>query len=130
MTSLAGSGWLSPAGLRSMFPQQPGLKVAISPAEVSVGGCSSSRVGIVIYPSRSKTVVSPQSALVGLSPAMPQADQGQRRLSPAGVAYFPAAELFPDRVESECWRVPQQSASSSPEESLEGDAFFIHSSCR
>ena len=58
VASLAGSEWLSPAGFGSMLPQSPGLKVAISPAEVSVCGDYPSRAGIDV-PSKSKTVVSP-----------------------------------------------------------------------
>jgi hypothetical protein len=84
---------------------------------------SRSRVEIYIL-SKSKIVVSPQSALVVLIPSKFPSGLGAKEVSSARVAYFPAAVLFPSRVELEQWRVPQQSVSCFPEESLEGDIFY------
>ena len=40
---------ISPEGSRSVFPQQPGLKVAGSPAEVSVASFSPSKSKVVVF---------------------------------------------------------------------------------
>ena len=92
-----------------MLSQSSRLEVAVSPAELSVGISpvkapsicegSPSRVGIDI-PSKSKTVVSPQS----VGGAYPQ--QFLERIGCKGGflskgCLFPAAVLFPSRVESE-----------------------------
>jgi hypothetical protein len=129
---LAGSGWYSPSR----------LKIAHFPSGSICEG-SQSRVGIYI-PSKSKTVVFPQSAVkdlypqhvlerVGCKGGIPQhvlervGCKGS--VSPARVVYFLAAVLSPAGWKSEQWRVPQQRVSYSPENSLEGD-IFMHSSCR
>ena len=128
--SLAGSGWLSPAGFRSMLPQSPGLKVAISPAEVSVGGGFPERSLECYIPSKSKTVVSPQSALVVLIPSeVPQADRAQRRFPRQGLPFSQQQRYSPagwnqivDEFLSRVSRAPQKSP-------LRG-ILFMHSSCR
>jgi len=115
---LAGSGWYSPSR----------LKIAHFPSGSICEG-SQSRVGIYI-PSKSKTVVFPQSAVKDLYPQHVLERVGCKgSVSPARVVYFLAAVLSPAGWKSEQWRVPQQRVSFSPENSLEGD-IFMHSSCR
>ncbi|KAI5398821.1 hypothetical protein KIW84_064270 [Lathyrus oleraceus] len=87
--SLAGSGWLSPAGFRSMLPQSPGLKVAVSQRRV-------------------RWWFLPQQ--------FPKRIGCRGGLSPARVAFFPTAVLFPSRVEigvltsssAECLELPRR----------------------
>ena len=59
---------ISPAGLRSVFPQQPGLKVAISQGRCLRVVVSPSMAGLVKFPSKSKTVVFPAECVDGFFP--------------------------------------------------------------
>ena len=83
---------------------------------------SRSRVEIYIL-SKSKTVVSPQSVGGSYPQQIPERIGCKGGFLSKG-CLFPAAVLFPSRVELEQWRVPQQSVSCFPEESLEGDIFY------
>ena len=80
--SLAGSGWLSPAGFRLMLPQSPGLKVAISQRRYLLVGVSPSRVGIVISPANQRPLFPHRVRWWFFPQRYPQADRVQRRLFP------------------------------------------------
>ena len=93
--------------------------------EVSVGGGFSKQSRDCCIPSKSKTVVSPQSALVVLSPAKSPSGPGAEEVVPGKGGLFPSSSVIsPAGWRLGCCRVPQQSASSSPGESLEGDTFY------
>ncbi|KAI5437016.1 hypothetical protein KIW84_023219 [Lathyrus oleraceus] len=119
--SLAGSGWLSPADLRSMLPQSPGLEIALSQRRsVRVSQAESGFIS-----SASQRQLNPHRGLVVLIPSnIPKRIGCKGGFSPARVAFSQQQYYSPEGWRSEYWRVPQQSISSSPEESLEGDTFY------
>ena len=89
-----------------------------------MSGGSPNRVGMYI-PSKSKTVVSPQRALVVLIPSNSPSGSGAKEVFPQqGLPISPQQCYSPAGRKLEWWRVPQQSVSSSSEESLEGDTFY------
>jgi hypothetical protein len=79
---------ISPACLRSVFPQQPGLKVAISPAEVSVAGFS---------PACQRLLFSPQNALVVSSPAKSPSGSGSVEVILGKGGPFPSSGAIPQQ---------------------------------
>ena len=107
---------ISPAGFRSGFPQQPGLKVAISQRRYLLVVVSPSRVGIVVSPAGQRLLVSPQSALVVLSPTKSPSGSGAEEVFPDEGGPFLAAVLFPSGVEigvlssssAECLELPRR----------------------
>ncbi|KAI5409476.1 hypothetical protein KIW84_055060 [Lathyrus oleraceus] len=76
---------ISPAGSRSVFPRQSGLKVVVSP----------SRVEIVLSPTSRRLLFSPQSALVVSSPAKSPSRPSSVEVIPGEGCPFPSSSAIP-----------------------------------
>ena len=121
---------ISPAGLRSVFPQQPGLEVAISQQRCLLVVVSPSMAELVKFPSKSKTVVSPQSALVVSSLAKSPNGSGSEEVIPGDGCLFPSSSAIPQQggywsVVEFLSRVPR-----APQKSPLRGILFMHSSFR
>ena len=89
-----------------MFLRQPGLKVVVSP----------NMMELVSSPASRRLLFSPQSALVVTSPAKSPSGSGAEEVFPGKGGLFPAATLFPSRVEvgalvsssAECLELPSR----------------------
>jgi hypothetical protein len=104
------------------FPSR--VSVSISPVKSS-GICEVfSKQSRDLYPQQVKDCCIPTECIGGSYPQQIPERIGCKGGFLSKGCLFPAAVLFPSRVELEQWRVPQQSVSCFPEESLEGDIFY------